>query len=93
MKFDVCIVDYDMGNLFSIKCACQKVGLQTIISSNPKDLLESKCIILPGVGAFNKAMSNLRKKRLVNLLSLIQRKYFDLIKFVFVAVHYRLKNQ
>lgn len=73
MKFDVCIVDYDMGNLFSIKCACQKVGLQTIISSNPKDLLESKCIILPGVGAFNKAMSNLRKKRLVNIIKRIHK--------------------
>lgn len=62
----VVIVDYQMSNLFSVKHACDFVGLNSIISSDKKDLLSASAIILPGVGAFGDAMDNLKRLDLVN---------------------------
>ncbi len=53
------IVDYGMGNIFSVKSACDRVGLSTTISQNPDELYNADGIILPGVGAFKEAMLSL----------------------------------
>ncbi len=64
----VAIVDYGMGNLFSIMNICQHVGLQAIKTSE-KDMIEkSSAVILPGVGAFGDAMGVLQKLDLVRVL-------------------------
>ncbi|GBF48816.1 imidazole glycerol phosphate synthase subunit hisH [Leptospira ryugenii] len=62
------IVDYDMGNLFSVEHACNKVGLPVAISSDPKEILNAPALILPGVGAFADAMQNLMKFNLVEVI-------------------------
>jgi len=62
---NIVIVDYQLGNLFSVKHACLKVGLNPIISSDKNDLINAKAIILPGVGAFGDAMKNLEKLDLI----------------------------
>lgn len=54
------IVDYGMGNLFSIQRACEKVGIDAEISNDPADIWRASGIILPGVGAFPHAMDRLR---------------------------------
>ena len=56
----VAIVDYGMGNLYSVKHACEHVGLSARITSGRDELLSASAIILPGVGAFGVAMENLR---------------------------------
>lgn len=56
----VVIVDYQLGNLFSVEQACSYLGHDTLISSNPDDLSGADCAIIPGVGAFADAMQNLR---------------------------------
>lgn len=56
----VVIVDYGMGNLFSVESACRAVGLPAVISSNPADIDDAGGLVLPGVGAFGEAMSRLR---------------------------------
>ena len=56
------IINYGLGNLFSIKSACNQVGMKGIIVDEKKDLLNSDAIILPGVGAFNVAMDKIKKK-------------------------------
>jgi len=58
------IINYGLGNLFSIKSACNQVGMKGIIVDEKKDLLNSDAIILPGVGAFNVAMDKIKKKKL-----------------------------
>lgn len=63
---EVVIVDYELGNLFSVKHACNHVGLETVISSDLKKIEKAKAIILPGVGAFGDAMHNLDKLDLVS---------------------------
>ena len=61
---DVAIIDYNMGNLFSIDCALKFTGLNSIITNNLDEIENSKCIILPGVGAFPEAMKRLKEKKL-----------------------------
>lgn len=62
------IVDYGMGNLFSVKRACEHEGMDATITSRGDDLLASEVVILPGVGAFGDAMETLRRLGLVALL-------------------------
>ena len=64
----VAIVDYGLGNLFSIKHACAKVGLKGEITSSKKLLLNADAVILPGVGAFGDAIGALRRLDLIDLI-------------------------
>jgi imidazole glycerol-phosphate synthase subunit HisH len=64
----VAIVDYGLGNLYSVKHACTHVGLDGVITSSKGDILASSAVILPGVGAFGDAMDNLRRLDLVEVL-------------------------
>jgi glutamine amidotransferase len=60
----VCIVDYGMGNITSVKNALMHLGYEVDLVSEPDDILEYQNIILPGVGAFTKAMEVLKSKKL-----------------------------
>ncbi len=64
----IAIVDYGLGNLFSVKRACEHVGGQAVITSDQDEILSSDVVILPGVGAFGDAMNSLREKNLVEPL-------------------------
>jgi glutamine amidotransferase len=61
----VTIIDYQLGNLFSVKQACDTIGLTTKISSNKEDIQGADALILPGVGAFIEAMNNLKNFDLI----------------------------
>ena len=61
-KKNVVIVDYGHGNLFSINQACIQVGYNPIITSNAQDIINADSLILPGVGAFKIAMTELINK-------------------------------
>ena len=54
------IVDYGVGNLFSLSCSLKKVGAPCRISSDPAEIALSDGVILPGVGAFEDAAMRLR---------------------------------
>lgn len=58
------IIDYGMGNLFSVYNAVQKLGQEVCISSDPEKLDKCQKLILPGVGAFADMMDNLKKTKL-----------------------------
>lgn len=62
------IVDYGLGNLFSVKQACRHVGMQAHITSSKKDILAADVVLLPGVGAYRDAMTALSKRDLVRPL-------------------------
>lgn len=61
----VAIVDYGMGNLFSVQQACTHVGLEAMITAEASRLLTADAVILPGVGAFGDAMAELTRRDLV----------------------------
>lgn len=67
-KPNVAIVDYGVGNLFSVKHACDRVGLQASITSRKQEILSAEAVILPGVGAFGDAIESLRRLDLIPVL-------------------------
>ena len=70
MNSKVVIVDYGLGNLYSISEACKYLGHSTILSSNPEVILNATHIILPGVGAFEIAINRLQSLNLIEVLKL-----------------------
>jgi imidazole glycerol-phosphate synthase subunit HisH len=62
----VSIVDYKLGNLFSVNQALTNIGLNVNITSDPEEVESADAIVLPGVGAFYDAMKNLYELNLVN---------------------------
>lgn len=64
----VSIVEFGMGNLFSVKKACEYAGFEAKITAEKRSILESDAVILPGVGAFGDAMENLAKLDLLEPL-------------------------
>jgi len=65
---EIAIVDYGMGNRRSVEKALEHVGVRASISSDPDSLRAAAGLILPGVGAFPRAMRNLRELGLDELL-------------------------
>ena len=68
MRKKVVIIDYNLGNLFSVEQACDTIGIDSIISSSKTDIDNADALILPGVGAFIEAMQNLEDLDLVNAI-------------------------
>ncbi len=62
------IVDYGVGNLFSLKSSFAFIGEEVIISGEPNVIGDAKRLILPGVGAFADAAAKLKEKALDTLL-------------------------
>lgn len=54
------IIDYNLGNLFSVCQACKKVGIQIVMCKEASDLKSLDAFILPGVGSFKEAMKNMQ---------------------------------
>src|SRR5882724_7819178 len=63
------IINYGIGNIASVKNAVNYIGFKTIIIENPGDLKKADKIILPGVGAFGRAMDSLLKLGLIEALT------------------------
>jgi glutamine amidotransferase len=57
----IAIVDYGLGNLFSVERAFSASGATAWITSDPAALAEADGVVLPGVGAFGEGMQNLRR--------------------------------
>ena len=64
----VAIIDYGVGNLFSLKSSFASLGEEAIVTSDPETLRQSDRLILPGVGAFGDAARKLRESGLDKVL-------------------------
>lgn len=69
MISEVVIVDYGMGNLNSVKRKFYRIGINAIESSNPDEILAAGRLVLPGVGHFQKAVENLKSRKLWDALN------------------------
>ncbi len=54
------IIDYGVGNLFSLRSSFEAIGEDVFVSGNIEELKKAKGLILPGVGAFGDAIDKLR---------------------------------
>ena len=64
----VAIVDFGLGNLFSVMQACRHAGLRGFLTAIADEILGADAVILPGIGAFGDAMSSLHRLDLVSPL-------------------------
>ncbi len=64
----IVIVDYGMGNLKSVQNAFAQQGFEARVCSRPRDVEEAGGLVLPGVGAFGRAMANLEERGLTSPL-------------------------
>lgn len=54
------IIDYGVGNLFSLTCSFKKIGAEVTVSSDPNIIMRADRLVLPGVGAFEDAAAKLK---------------------------------
>ena len=64
----IAIIDYDAGNIFSVKNALDHLGLENALVSDEKSVRDADAVILPGVGAFPAAMNKLNESGLVDVI-------------------------
>ena len=64
----VAVVDYGVGNLFSLCSSLEAIGAETVVTDDPALLAAADRIILPGVGAFGDAADKLRERGLFVVL-------------------------
>lgn len=64
----IAIIDYGMGNLYSVEKALTKLGASVIVTSKPEKIAQADKIVLPGVGAFGDCMKNLIRYSLVEVI-------------------------
>ncbi len=64
----ITIIDYGAGNLFSVQNALNYLGIENTVSKEAKDIEKADALILPGVGAFPKAMKMLESTGLISVI-------------------------
>ncbi|RFU67062.1 imidazole glycerol phosphate synthase subunit HisH [Bacillus sp. V59.32b] len=62
------IIDYGMGNLFSVSQALERLGTEWFISDKPEELRNARGLILPGVGSYKDAMTLLDRQELTGFI-------------------------
>ena len=90
----IAVIDYGVGNLFSLCCSLEAIGAESIVTSDPDVIRNADRIILPGVGAFGDAIDKLRSTGLDKVVTeqasagkpifgICQQKQFeDIVKIV-----------
>ena len=64
----VAIIDYGVGNLFSLKSSLKEIGAEAVVTSDEKVIAEADRIILPGVGAVEDAARKLRDSGMADVV-------------------------
>ena len=61
---NITVIDYGMGNLWSVLSAIRYLGSNPVVSRDPDEIVRADTLLLPGVGSFRKAMISLQKNGL-----------------------------
>lgn len=64
MNTSITVIDYGMGNIWSVLSALRFLGCSPVVSNDPNVIARAKSLLLPGVGSFRKAMVTLRQSGL-----------------------------
>ena len=63
------IIDYGVGNLFSLQSSLKYIGQEAVVTSDPETIRRADRIILPGVGAYEDAARKLRETGMAELVT------------------------
>jgi len=64
----IAIIDYGVGNLFSLKSSFSAIGQEVVVTSDAETIRSASRIVLPGVGAFGDAAQKLRESGMADLV-------------------------
>lgn len=64
----IAIIDYNMGNISSVNNAFKRIGADVRVTSSAAVIRNAGALVLPGVGAYRDAYSNLKKLKLIDVL-------------------------
>lgn len=64
----VAIIKYNAGNIYSVYCACKRLGVEADITDDPEQIRQADCVIFPGVGEARAAMDYLNETGLSDLI-------------------------
>jgi len=64
----IAIIDYGVGNVFSLTSSMNYIGAETVVTSDPKEIEAADGILLPGVGAYSDAAKKLRDSGLADVI-------------------------
>lgn len=64
----IAVIDYGVGNLFSLTASLKYLGAETVVTNKKAEIIAADRIILPGVGAFEDAIAKLRATGLVDTI-------------------------
>ncbi len=70
----IAIIDYGVGNLASVNKAFTFIGVDSVITSRPEEILAAEKVVLPGVGAFADAMDSLEKSNMISVIRQVAAK-------------------
>lgn len=79
LKKKICILNYGVGNIESVKQAFEYQGAEVLITNDSKKIISASRLVLPGVGAFKPAMQKLKKLNLLNSFEIIKKKEIPLL--------------
>ena len=65
---NVTVIDYGVGNILSVLRGLEYFGATVELTSDPEKILSAQRVVLPGVGAFPKAMQALTSQNLVKVI-------------------------
>ncbi len=69
----IAIIDYGVGNLFSLTCSLNKIGAECVVTSDTETIKTAEKLILPGVGAFGDAAAKLKAAGLDGLIKTLAK--------------------
>ena len=64
----VAIIKYNAGNIYSVYCACKRLGIEAIITDDPDQIRKADKVIFPGVGEARAAMEHLQATGLADVI-------------------------
>ncbi len=70
----IAIIDYDAGNISSVKKAFEYLGEETLLTSDPDEIFRADHVVLPGVGAFGDAIDRIRSSGLEDTIKEVVNK-------------------
>ncbi len=74
MKNDIAIIDYGVGNLYSVEKAFARLGAAVVVTGDPATIIGASKVVLPGVGAFGDCMRNLTDYGLADVVRAVAAK-------------------
>jgi glutamine amidotransferase len=72
-KVKIAVIDYGMGNLFSVEQALKRLNAGVVVTNDKAELNKADAYVLPGVGAFPDAMKRLAETGLINFIQTTKR--------------------